>query len=123
MKNEFSPWYALGLGALMIFAAAHWSCSSSANILAYLYNANGCTVTFTLDGANPVNETSSGGPFTLYTNVSSGNHKIGISTNSNTPPPAGEACNFNINGGSQTVSVTNPCSYVGNGGTFILACQ
>jgi hypothetical protein len=122
MKNDYSPWCGLVLGALMIFAAAHWSCSSSANILAYLYNASGCTVTFTLDGGNAVNETSSGGPYTLYTNVSSGNHKIGVTTNaSGQNLPAGEGCNFNVNGGSQTVSVTDPCSPVGQG--FVIACQ
>ncbi len=121
MKNEYSPWCSLVLGALMIFAAAHWSCSSSANILAYLYGTVNCTVTFTLDGGSPVNETATGGPYTLYSNVSNGNHKIGVTSSSSTPPAAGTACNFNINGGSQTVSVTNPCNNASGG--FVITCQ
>ncbi len=121
MKNFLYALPALIFGALLMLAAAHWSCSSTANILANIYNDTGCGVTFTLDGGSSVIETATGGPYTLYSNVSSGNHKIGVQC-----PYVNTACNYTISGGSQTVSVSNPCyQLASNGGNpgFVLTCQ
>jgi hypothetical protein len=107
------------MGFILLTGLFVWwgtACSSNATIFLDIANSTGCPVTATLDGGSPqVNSpSSSGGPYTLWSNVSHGNHRIGIATSSKTSD-----CNYDINGGSQTVSVNYPCSTA----QFTLACD
>lgn len=99
-----------------------WSCSGTpagAQIFLNINNDTGCNVVATLDGTNPVTNTASGGPYTLYTNVANGEHSVAIKG----PLATSAACNYDVTGGNQTITVTNPCSAVNGTSGFILSCN
>ncbi len=124
MKNnqkQILPLLWFGSLILTVICGA-WSCSGTpagAQIFLNINNDTGCNVIATLDGGNPVTNTTSGGPYTLYTNVPKGQHSVAIKG----PLASSAACNYDISGGNQTITVTNPCSAVSGTSGFILACN
>ena len=112
-------WFA---SLILTVICGSWSCSgapSGAQIFLNINNDTGCSVIATLDGANPVTNTASGGPYTLYTNVANGKHSISVKG----PLATSAACNYDMTGANQTITVTNPCSAVSGSSGFILACN
>lgn len=91
---------------------------SNAQIFLDINNDTGCNVVATLDGANPVTNTASGGPYTLYTHVTIGQHAVSIQGPLNTT-----SCNYNVTGGNQTITVDNPCTAAGGSSGFTLFCN
>jgi len=118
---------ALCLACLGLVAAlSAFSCSSpppgspsGTQIFLYINNDTGCDVVATLDGGSPVTNTSNGGPYTLYTNVPTGQHTIGIAGPLN---PNG-ACNYDVTGANHTITVNNPCQAVNGTSGYILYCN
>ena len=92
---------------------------SNAQVFLYLTNSSGCTVIATMDNSNPVTVTSgSGGPYTLYTSVVTGNHSFGLKG-----PNASSACNYDITGANQNMTLNNPCSAITGNTGFALSCN
>ena len=108
------------MGFILLTGVFVWmgtACSTNGTIFLNISNDNtGCTVTCTLDGGSPVSNSSNGGPYTLWSNVSHGNHTIGISG-----PNQTSVCNYDISGGGQTINVNNPCTNISGG--FACSCN
>jgi hypothetical protein len=103
-----------------VFVCWGTACSTNGTIFLNISNeaSPACNVVCTLDGGSPVTNSGNGGPYTLWSNVSHGNHKIGIST-----PSATSACNYDITGGGQTINVNYPCNPVGGNNGFTCSCN
>lgn len=107
------------MGFILLTGVFVWwgtACSTNGTIFLNISNDSGCNVVATLDGGSPVTNTANGGPYTLWSNVSHGNHSIGI-----TGPLQTTACNYDITGGGQTINVNYPCTNVTGG--FTCSCN
>jgi hypothetical protein len=96
------------------------ACSTNGTIFLNISNSStNCTVTCTLDGGSPITNSGNGGPYTLWSNVSHGNHKIGVSG-----PYETSYCNYDITGGGQTIDLNYPCANTIGGVTgFTISCN
>lgn len=105
----------LVFGCILLAGILYWcstSCSNSnAQIFLNISNDSGCNVVATMDGSNPVTNSSNGGPYTLYSHVTTGHHVIGISAYKDS------SCSFDVNGGNQTCNIDHPCD-----SSFTLSC-